>query len=226
MKRENEVPAQLLKWLEMRNSNEIEKGTFDNLNLFCTMPVRAVKMKILENNDREKFHTVIIPSIDIYITKKAFLKTGYFKKDALYFFISGTHMPFPYGHVYAHSGSICLGSIFVPSAVPERSLAMPLETLFLHNDRNLDHGGASLFIDKSQAKRIGVILEERHIRSGQKYVIVNKPSENIIANDEIWRLSADVAVQKPLPQALSIMADIYNIIFEAKTMEEEEDGNG
>lgn len=213
MKREKEFPASLLNWLE-RESRRQEAEVFNNLQLFCTLPVRAVKMKILQKNYEEDFRTVIIPAIDIYITEKAFLKTGFFKREALYFFISGTKATFPYGHVFEHSGAICLGDIFVPSAVPERSPAMPIETLFLHNDRNLNHGHSHLFIDEDQAAMIGEIIKESQVKlSNLGKEVIKKPGLDIIASDEIWNLSADMAEQKPLPEALFIMTKVYNVIF-------------
>lgn len=213
MKREKEVPADLLDWLETRKQKrEIPK--FDKMNLFYTMPTRAVKMKILNDDMEEGFRTVIIPAIDIYMTKRAVLKKGFFKRDALYFFVSGTSTPFPYGHVYANSGSICLGNIFVPSAVPERSPAMPIETLFLHNDRNLHHGESHLYIDMKQAETLRYIIRQMDIKPSKlAMTVLTIPGDDIIANDEIWCLSADVAAQKPLPEALNIMRMIYHVIF-------------
>lgn len=227
MKREKEIPVELLNWLMIQEENKTVEG-FDELKLFCTIPVHAVKMKIINEKWDENFRTVIIPAIDIYITKRAILKKGFFKRDALYFFISGTHTPFPYGHIYKDSGSICLGSIFVPSAIPERSPAMPIETLFLHNDRNLSHGNSHLYIDKETATLIKNIIDNADIKLSTLSRKMLIKSIDVIANDEIWNLSADVAEQKPLPEALNIMETIYNIIFkfdEVDISSESEDEN-
>lgn len=214
MKREKEIPVELLKWLETQNQRRTIKE-FNNLEMFYTTPVRAVKMKILGDDWEDEFHTVIIPAIDIYITERAFLKKGFFKRDALYFFVAGTHTPFPYGHIYANSGAICLGSIFVPSAVPERSPAMPIETLFLHNDRNLSHGNSHLHIEQEKVAAIENIITDTNVKlSNLSKSVLTKSDIDIIANDGIWNLSADVAKQKRLPEAINIMKNIYNIIFE------------
>lgn len=222
MKKEKEVPEDLLKYLKSRNE---AKEKLAKLNIFCTHPVKAVKMKILDNdfcrrkdiddNTRyEGFRTVIIPAIDVYVSNKPFLKPGYLKRDAISFFVAGTHVPLPYGHIYSDSGYVCLGSIFVPSGIPERAVTMPIETLFLHNDRNLSHGNSHLYISKDQRKEIVRIIERSniHIQKDTLAACV-VPSRDIIANDEIWNLSADVVEQRSLPDALTIMEEIYAVIF-------------
>lgn len=212
MKREKEVPAELLAYLEAHKLQN--NKSFNKLEIFCSVPVRAVRMKILSgkyNND-ESFRTVIIPPVDVYTTDKAELKKGYLKRDALSFFIGGTHKVFPYGHIYAKSGYVCLGSIFVPSAIPERSVTMPLETLFLHNDRNLAHGESHLFITSKQEDAINKIMNDNKIKLSKLGLEV-ADGNDIIKNDEIWNLSADVAEQKLLPDALRIMEKVYEVIF-------------
>lgn len=220
MKRVKEVPQELLEYMERRHTSV--KVQLNNLNIFCTFPVRAVRMKILRGNDgNEEFCTVIIPAVDIYATEKSLLKKGFLKRDALSYFVAGTHKAFPYGHVYTDSGYVCLGSIFVPSAVPERSACMPLETLFLHNDRNLSHGNSHLHIDGKMEKDILTVISDNRINRSRLAWHVEE-GRDIIKNDEIWNLAADVAEQKPLPEALAIMSSIYNIIFRDERKKEEE----
>lgn len=215
MKREKEVPADLLAYLKEQKE---KKATLSQMNIFCTYPVRAVKMKVLlskemiKNDVAEGFRTVIIPSIDVYASNKPRLKDGFLKRDALSFFVSGTRIPMPFGHVYAESGYVCLGTIFVPSAVPERAVSMPIETLFLHNDRNLSHGNSHLYITKEKCDKIWDIIKLNRIKPcglGERV----EDKRDIIKNDEIWNLSADVADQKSLPDALYIMSQVYDIIF-------------
>lgn len=223
MKREKEVPAELLAYIKYHKECTNQES-FNELDIFCTLPIRLVRMKILKNkkNKEENFQMVIIPAIDVYIRDKAVLKNGFFKRDSLSFFIAGTRQAFPYGHVYASSGCICLGSIFVPSAVPEMSVLMPLETLFLHNDRNLSHGQSHLFINEKQSAAISRILDANGIKmSDLSKTVIEYPGLDIIQYDEIWNLSADVAEQKSLPDALCIMSDIYDIIFEPNKNKEE-----
>lgn len=215
MKREKEVPAELLAYLKRSKENTVSKKIFNTLNKFCTMPVRAVKMKMLDDNGGENFRTAVIPSVDVYTTEKAELKKGFLKRDALSYFIADTHKVFPYGHIYADSGYVCLGNIFVPSAVPERSPAMPIETLFLHNDRNLSHGNSHLVISAGQAAALNAAIKQAGVKlSGLAREVLDEPGTDIIKNDQIWVLSADIADRFPLPDALSVMADIYGIIFQ------------
>ncbi len=221
MKREKEIPKELIAWLDEKKKDEEEKA-LKRLNVFCTIPVRAVKMKMLNDYDIEEFRTAVIPSVDVYTTEHSILENGYLKRDSLSYFISGTRKTFPYGHIFINSGSLCLGTIFVPSKVPEISSTMPLETLFLHNDRNLSHGNSYLKIDSAKAKAVGVVVDDEKLelsRLGQE--VIKYSGRNIIEKDQIWAFSADVAKQKPLPEALNIMAEIYDIIFK-----EDPDENG
>lgn len=227
MKRESEIPADLLAYLEHQKQMR-QSRVMNTLDIFCAVPVRAAKMKMFKNKnkDTESFRMAIVPAVDVYTTNKAVLAKGFLKRDALSFFISGTRKVFPYGHIYAESGYVCLGNIFVPSAVPMESPTMPLETLFLHNDRNLSHGNSHLFIDGGQAYDISIVMEDSGIRlSKLAKTVIEEPGCDIIANDEIWSLSADVADQKPLPEALHIMSDVYGIVFgKEKPVGQEEEG--
>lgn len=225
MKREKEVPLSLIDYLSKKKNRE-ENQKIKSLDLICSVPVKAVKMRIYDGHKtNESFCTVIIPPVDIYAAGEAELRPGFLRRDILAYMIAGTKKVFPYGHVYASTGYICLGSIFVPSAVPERSPSMPLETLFLHNDRNLSHGNSHLFIRKEQASAIDDIIKKNDIMLnvlGSR--VVNEPGIDIIKNDEIWNLSVCVARQKMLPEALDIMEKIYDIVFEiSKNSEKEEE---
>lgn len=216
MKREKGVPEELLNWIE-KTKNQAEKR-LNTLDIFCTVPVRAVRMKVLKNREGdETFRTVIVPSVDVYTSNQAKLKKGCLKRDSLSYFIAGTRKIFPFGHIYADSGYLCLGTIFVPSAIPEKSVTMPIETLFLHNDRNLNHGHSHLFIDENQAKAVNTIIKDRNVKLSElAETVITDPGSDIIANDNIWILSADVVDQKSLPDALSIMSDVYDVVFPKK----------
>lgn len=219
MKRVKEVPPELLAYIEKRR--QVVDPASVQSDIFCTLPVRAVKMSITRPESDQPFHTVIVPATDIYTMGKAQLKKGFLKRDALSYFVAGTRKAFPYGHVYESSGHICLGSIFVPSAVPEYSAAMPLETLFLHNDRNLSHGNSHLHIDRAAAKEIRDLIRANNIRFSF-YGWNVRDGVDIIACDEIWNLSVDVVEQKPLPEALQIMSHVYHIVFRKDREKEKE----
>ena len=217
LKRINEVPLDLLQYLD-RKQQVKKAASFEELAPFASYPVREVKMKILRN-DTETFCPVVIPAVDVFTRgRDPVLRPGFLKRDSLAFFINGTKEAFPFGHVYRGSGSICLGSLFVPSAVPQYSPAMPLETLFLSNDRNLNHGCARLSIPEEKVREILNILSQAGVEpSAARFGLA--PGRSLLKNDEIWNLSADVAEQKPLPDALSIMASVYRIVFAPKSAE-------
>ena len=56
--------------------------------------------------------------------------------------------------------------------------------------------------------------------SGRAKTVTERPKNSLIAHDEIWILSADVAAQKPLPEALGIMSEVYDIVFKLKEKQE------
>jgi hypothetical protein len=212
MKREKEVPLSVIK--HIKASKDRYKTALSNLDIFCTLPERAVKMRVLEDmhGKRDRYATVIIPSVDIYVSNNPFLRDGYVKRDSLSYFVHGTKKVFPYGHVYASSGYICLGNIFVPSAVPVHSPAMPLETLFLHNDRNLSHGNSHLVLTGQAEQAVSAIIASEHIKLSELSKRMTAGTD-VIANDEIWNMSADVVQQTDLPKALDIMCRIYGAVF-------------
>lgn len=226
LKREKEVPKDLLAYLEQKQQR-VQAAAFDGLHHFISYPEREVKMKIMRDTQegfQDGFHSVIIPAVDVFTRGKSpLLRPGFLKRDALLFFVGGTKEAFPFGHVYHDSGSICLGSLFVPSAVPEYAPAMPLETLFLSNDRNLNHGRGRLIVEKAEVCAVMQLLSGAGIQLSQGSFI--KEEKNLLMNDMIWNLSADVAEQKPLPEALSVMASVYAIIFKTakeRAQEQEE----
>lgn len=212
MKREKEVPAGLIRYIkEARHEMEVE---FEQPNLFCTVPVRMARMRIVTDADyKEEFRNVIVPAVDVYVTgKTARLREGYINRDAMSYFVAGTRKSFPFGHVYNGSGKLCLGTVFVPSAISERSVTLPLETLFLHNDRNLSHGGSSLYLSETEIEEIHTLLDSYGIKLSYLAQSIQK-GVNVIAKDEIWNMSVDVAKQMALPRALEVMEQVYAVIF-------------
>ena len=215
MKRVKEVPPERLAYIK-NTLNATADSEFAEPHHLCTFPVRAVKMRIQRpipgDHRHEDFYDVIIPAVDVYARGKSVLKDGFLKRDSLSYFIAETHKPFPFGHVFASSGYLCLGTIFVPSAVPEHSVAMPLETLFLHNDRNLNHGGSHLYIGDDVKQGISAILTGNKIQCSSPANQIDSGCD-LIKYDEIWNLSVDVLEQKPLPEALQTMSAIFDVLF-------------
>ena len=84
MKREKEVPADLLAYL--KKQEEMKQAALSKLDILCTMPVRAVKMKMLidEVSGDDKFRTAIIPAVDIYVSNNPILKEEFLRQHFLF----------------------------------------------------------------------------------------------------------------------------------------------
>lgn len=187
---------------------------------YCTLPIRLSKMRI-QRGDHSDLEETFVPATTIYIKPKGFLDENHIDRDALTYAITNTRKPFPYGHVYAGSGHVCLGNIFVPSKVPRYSPQQPLETLFLHNDRNVSHGGASLMIGTEALEEIDDILKRNGIQLEKETREAVKKGINLVATDGLWLLGADVYRKALFSEGKRIMTKIYGILFPVK-MEKKE----
>ena len=207
------VTAQLKKQKEAEKASILSK--MGQVTKFCTTPVRSVKMALYRDG-RHQMEMVIIPAVDIYVKERTFFNDGQFlSREGILYYVADTKKAFPLAHVYKDSGHLCLGNIFVPSKVPLHSPQQPLETLFLHNDRVLSHGGASLQLEHDVKQQILAILLFNNIELSDSTLDEFKTLKELLAEDTIWKLSAEVYQQKDLLNALSIMTQIYNIIFAA-----------
>lgn len=185
---------------------------------YCTIPVRPVRMRVKrESEQKEDMEITIVPSTTIYLRPDAFLDEKHLDRNAITYSVTGTRIPFPYGHIYKGSGHVCLGDIFVPSKISRYCPQQPLETLFLHNDRNLSHGNASLFISAVTASKIQRILEEYRISISKDASGIFISDQNLLKHDEIWLLGADVyRNMNDVEKAVKIMTRIYNLVFEER----------
>lgn len=214
MKRLETVPAQALVAMKTEHERAIA-SVLQEYQLFCTLPIRPVRMKILRALEgREGLEQVIVPATDIHLKPKGYLGKDTLNRDALTYSIAGQKQPFPFGHIYQSSGHICLGSIFVPSNISRFCPQQPLETLFLHNDRNLNHGNAHLQLSKAQVDQVREQLTQYGILLSMDAEHSLVPKHDVLADDGIWTMSADVYQQaETLQQALACMQTIYQIIF-------------
>lgn len=167
----------------------------------------------IQRGDRSDLEETFVPATTIYIKPKGFLDENHINRDALTYAITNTRKPFPYGHVYAGSGHICLGNIFVPSKVPRYSPQQPLETLFLHNDRNVHHGGSNLTIGAEALGKIDDILKRNGIELEKETREAVKKGVNLVATDGLWLLGADVYRKRSFSEGKRIMTKIYEILF-------------
>lgn len=173
---------------------------------YTSVPAHPCNMKLKDFKDLQM---VIIPAVDIMLLKRAVIDEEFFDRDGISYRISGTNRPFPFGHIYQGSGHLCLGSLFVPCKVHRLTPMFPLETLFVNNDRNVNHGNACLYLTSEQIMAIDELLP------GDKTSGL-KPKINLIETDDLWILSAYIYQTYPLKQAISLMKAVYTITFEIK----------
>lgn len=214
MKRLETIPAKALAVAKTAHERALD-SVLKQYQLFCTLPIRPVRMNILRQVEgREDLEQVIVPATSIHLKPNGFLEKNTLNRDALTYSIAGRRKPFPFGHIYQNSGHVCLGNIFVPSKISRFCPQQPLETLFLHNDRNLNHGKAHLKLSRQQIQQIREHLAQYQISLSVDADQSLVPDNDVLADDGIWVLSADVYQQaETLQQALSCMQYIYQIIF-------------
>lgn len=214
MKRLETIPAKALAVAKTAHERALD-SVLKQYQLFCTLPIRPVRMNILRQVEgREGLEQVIVPATSIHLKPNGFLEKNTLNRDALTYSIAGRRKPFPFGHIYQNSGHVCLGNIFVPSKISRFCPQQPLETLFLHNDRNLKHGNAHLKLSRQQIQQIREHLAQYQISLSVDADQSLVPDNDVLADDGIWVLSADVYQQaETLQQALSCMQYIYQIIF-------------
>ena len=214
MKRLDHVPEQVLEKIKTDHERAVE-CILEKYQLYESLPVRPVRMRMFRSSTGTDFLAqTIVPATSIYLSKHAFFDEEHIDRNAITYTVSGTKKPFPYGHIYAASGHVCLGSIFVPSKISRYSPQQPLETLFLHNDRNLGHGNAKLFLTEAQLKKIAECLEDNGVQMSKDAGDSLRPCHNVLQDDGIWLLGADVYSQKEdLQEAVRIMETVYSIIF-------------
>jgi len=146
----------------------------------------------------------IIPSMDLYIsdvTNKGVISSH------IEYRISYNNTTMPFGHVYGQSGCLCLGNIPVPPFVDPHNLMDPLETLFLYNDRNINHGGAKLPITPKQDDAVRQLATCYNIE-------VNTQDCHYIENDTVWDLCAQLLEKYNIFDAFSIADKLFTIVFE------------
>ena len=83
----------------------------------------------------------------------------------------------------------------------------PLETLFLYNDRNINHGGAKLPITPEQDRAVRELATRYNIE-------VNTQDYHYIENDTVWDLCAQLLEKYDIFDAFSIADKLFTIIFE------------
>lgn len=223
MKKLNSVPKEALEAIQSEHERALYK-IFQTNTYFCKLPVRVVKMNVRrQTTHQDNLEQVIVPETVIHVAPDGFLDEDTIDRDKIRYSIAQTSYPFPFGHIYKDSGHVCLGNIFVPSRISKHTPQQPLETLFLHNDRNLSHGNARLVLSKTTIDDIYDILIANNIGVSLDTQLSLHPEQNIISDDGLWLLGSDVLNEtNDMRKAITIMSRIYNCIFTIKPELEKE----
>lgn len=214
MKKLDAIPDEVLEHIQSEHERALAKILADDTAI-AKLPARPVQMKIMRpNQDYAKIETVIAPPVNIYISKDNIIDGHLLNTQAIRYVLPYTGEPFPYAHVFSSSGYVCLGSIFVPSTVSIYNPQQPLETLFLHNDANTNHGGASITINQTVIEDIIQLLDSFDIELSHDSESTLLPKQNLLKNDALWILSADIVQQtKNILSAINIMDGVFRIVF-------------
>lgn len=213
MKKEQVVPQSVLDTIQSESQRAIMtmlKGYTD----YTTLPIRVAGMRIDRPSRGMAVEPVIVPATIIYLSPNGVHDEDTIYTEALKYVIQNTSKPFPFGHVYTSTGHLCLGDIFVPSKISKYNPQQPLETLFLYNDHNTSHGSAKVVLTPTTVDRVLAYIHEAGIDITSDIEKTFLADINLIANDAIWILSAEVASQTSnLGKALVIMENVYSQIF-------------
>lgn len=223
MKISKAIDKAVMNALESEHEKALNQLLYHNKEFSNILPMHTANMNIMINESTGEcaIRPVIIPEIAIYIDAMgirddADKRYKGISRDKIEYHIVSNNASFPLSHVYSHSGYLCLGNIFVPPYVPLHSPQQPLETLFLHNDRNYHHGGPELMVTQSMVSDIKMILLYSLPKSSYKKIPIELIPGNWVINDKIWHLSAWILTSLPKDMAFNLMQKIYNIVFPNK----------
>lgn len=215
MKKLDTIPNEVLDHIRSEHERALAKVLTGD-RAIAKLPSRIAQMRILRPNEKNtSIESVVVPPVHAYIAKDRMIDNTSLTTAAIRYVLPYTGKPFPYGHIFSSSGYVCLGNIFVPSTVSIYNPQQPLETLFLHNDRNTGHGGASITVTEKIIGRVKESLDFHNIKFTEDAKRTFVSQQNLLKNDALWILSADVVRQAPdILVATDIMDHIFRIVFQ------------
>ena len=169
-----------------------------------------MRIIVSEKPKNTAIRRVIIPATAIYIDKTG-MQNGLISRDHVGYKVAYNKSAFPLAHVFDDTGWLCLGNIFVPSQIPVHSPQQPLETLFLHNDRNLNHGHPHIDLSNKNRKDIEKILWA--VYDKRATFPFNIYDQNWVAHDTLWRIGNYLLETQTKQDAYEIMESIFKIVF-------------
>lgn len=212
MKLTNIIDPAIKRTMESENEKALRK-MMHNRELSTIIPMHTANMNIYADGNEPQIRPTIIPELAIYIDKSR-IKNGQLSRNSITYRIAYNNAPIPLSHVYNDSGSLCLGNIFVPAFVPLHSPQLPLETLFLHNDRNMAHGNPKLPISRELEHRIKTTLDRMTLEyNGRSFPLEFKESVNWVKYDILWQIGAEMLKLFPKEKAFENMNVIFKMIF-------------
>lgn len=214
MRRLDSVPVGIIEQVQDQHQRALRRMQNAH-DKYAEVPARAVKMRIDRPSESEMtLERVIVPGVSISAPTSAFLDEEKLLVGPLTFHLAGSPLAYPLAHIFQGSGTICLGNIPVPQQISRYSPLTPLDTLFLYNDHHTAHGGANLTVKKPVIDYVIDMLEKHDIRITPDIKMTFKSSTNLIANDALWILSAEVVKQSlTLDTAFAIMENIFYSLF-------------
>ena len=189
-----------------------------NKDFATVIPMHTAKMKITNPTIGEtSIKDVIIPELAIYTDKSSITEDKKINRGVIDYRIANNGEPFPLAHVYRSSGHLCLGNIFVPNLISIYNPQQPLETLFLHNDRNENHGRPVIKVSVAMRKAIFQLLQSE-IPSFTNEKNENKlpfdiETPNWVQFDTLWNISAWLLERTSKQSAFTIMEEIFLILY-------------
>ena len=202
MKRINKLPNEIKNQILTEHQKALSRMLDEKATV--VIPMHTANMNIIENG-KESIRKTIIPPLAVYVGD--FVVGGKVKSREIKYTILYNKKPLPISHIYRGSGHLCLGSIFVPQFIPAHSPQQPLETLFLHNDRNISHGNPQLPITEAQIKEVEEI---------RKTYLPNHKIDfeaNWVLNDTLWLIGSYLLETHDKETAFKIMDEVFKIVF-------------
>lgn len=209
MKISDTLEQRLKNTLVSENERALRRMMRDKQSIL--IPIHTANMRMIDTDERNSGTSIrrtVIPEVLISINPAA-IRDGMISRQGMHYTLAQNKQAFPIAHVYSGGGSLCLGNIFVPAFVPTYSPQQPLETLFLHNDRNVNHGNPQLPVSEEQRQAIVEI-----VYSLDKVFPIDVHHNAWVKRDTLWRIGEYMLNHYPKEQAFKIMNDIFIILFE------------
>lgn len=220
MKIENELDPTLRQFFLSENERALQKMADRKKDaVVLHLPMHTANMRVFDAfNGNESIREVIVPDLLVSVERNGInMDKQQIKKNAIGYQIASNGAAVPLAHIYSGSSRLCLGNIFVPPFVPQNSPQQPLETLFLHNDRNIGHGHPKIPMTIKQLTEVQDILHGVGI--DEVNTDYTSPTSWVL-NDTLWNIGHALLQKDPTiyrDDAFATMKKIIRIVFPQQT---------